>query len=110
MIPLQLAQIGGAEGPSPFGPVIVMGLIFAVFYFLVMRPQQQKEREKESFRAALKKNDEVLAAGGLYGRVVEVKGPVVWLEIAQNVRVRVDRRSIDPLAPRPAKIEEKEQG
>ena len=56
----------------------------------------------------LKKNDEVVAAGGLFGRVVEIKGPVVWLELGQNLRVKVERRSIEPApAPtKPAKAEE----
>jgi preprotein translocase subunit YajC len=91
---LVLAQ-AAAEGPSPFGPILVMGLIFAFFYFLVMRPQQKREREKEAFRSGLKKNDEVVTIGGLYGRVVDLKGSIVWLELAPNVRVRVDRRSIE---------------
>jgi preprotein translocase subunit YajC len=93
---LVLAQMGGADGPSPFGPVMIMVMIFGFFYFLVMRPQQQKEREKESFRAGLKKNDEVATAGGVLGKIIEVKGAIVWLEIAQNVRVRVERRAIEP--------------
>lgn len=105
-----LAQMPGADGPSPFGPVVIMGLIFAFFYFLVMRPQQQKEREKENMRAALKKSDEVVTTGGLYGKVIDVKGPVVMLEIAQNVRVRVERRSIDAMAgSAPPKGEAKEK-
>ena len=55
-----LAQMAGAEGPSAFGPGLMMVAIFAIFYFLVIRPQQKREKEKDDFRAALKRGDEVL--------------------------------------------------
>lgn len=103
-----LAQMAGGDGPSAFAPMLMMVAIFAIFYFLVIRPQQSKEREKENFRGRLKKGDDVIAAGGLYGRVVDIKGSVVSLELAPNIRVRVDRRSIEPVAGRSAKSEEKE--
>jgi preprotein translocase subunit YajC len=105
---LTLAQMTGGDGPSAFGPAVMMMAIFAIFYFLVIRPQQTKEREKDNFRSKLKKGDEVLAAGGLYGRVVDIKGSVISVEIAANVRVRVDRKSIEPLVARAPKAEEKE--
>jgi len=103
-----LAQMGGPEGPSAFGPALMMIAIFAIFYFLVIRPQQKREKEKEDFRGKLKRGDEVIAGGGIYGRVVDLKGPVVWVELAQNVRVKVERRSLEPTAMRPAKTDEKE--
>jgi len=105
---VMLAQLTGGDGPSAFGPALMMMAIFAIFYFLVIRPQQTKEREKDDFRSRLKKGDEVIAAGGLYGRVVDVKGPVIWIELAANLRVRVDRKSIEPIPARPVKTEEKE--
>jgi len=108
MSPLTLAQMVGGDGPSPFLPGLLMLGIIGIFYFIVIRPQQAKEREKDEFRSKLKKGDEVVAVGGLYGRVVDIKGQIVSLELAPNVRVRVERRSIEPLAARPAKAEEKE--
>jgi preprotein translocase subunit YajC len=104
---LVLAQM--ADSPSPFGPIAVMGLIFAFFYFLVMRPQQKKEKERDAFREALKKNDEVVTVGGLHGRVVDLKGPVVWLEIAPNVRVKVQRRAIESPVSAPPRAEAREK-
>ncbi len=94
---LVLAQLAGSDGPSPFGPLLMMSAIFGIFYVLVIRPQQNREREKDDFRAKLKKGDEVLAAGGIFGRVVDIKGPVVTVDVAQNIRIRVERRSIEPL-------------
>jgi preprotein translocase subunit YajC len=105
-----LAQMAGPEGPSAFGPALMMVAIFAIFYFLVIRPQQKREKQKDDFRAALKRGDEVLA-GGIYGRVVDLKGPVVWVELAPNVRVKVERRSLEPVAAvRAPKADEKEGG
>src|SRR5262245_41465904 len=95
---LALAQMTGGGGPSAFRPRVMRMATLAIFYFLVIRPQQTKEREKDDLRSKLKKGDEVLAAGGIYGRVVDIKGSVISVEIATNVRVRVDRKSIEPLA------------
>jgi preprotein translocase subunit YajC len=106
---LILAQMAGPEGPSPFGPMIMMLVIFGIFYVLILRPQQKRDRDKETFRGNLKRNDEVVTSGGLYGRVVDIKGPVVSLEIAPNVRVRVERRSIEAGAGKTAKAEEPEK-
>jgi preprotein translocase subunit YajC len=108
---VMLAQLAGGEGPSPFGPAFLMLAILGIFYVVLIRPQQKREREKEEFRNRLKKGDEVTGAGGLFGRVVEIRGSVVMLEVAPNVRVRVERRTVEPLsAARPAKPDEKEGG
>ena len=89
-----------ASGPHPpplmqFAPLI---LIFAVFYFLLIRPQQQKAKEQRLMLANLKRNDEVITAGGLYGKIVALSEKVVTLEIAPNVKVRVDRAQIAAMA------------
>jgi len=103
-----LAQMmGGGEGPSAFGPMIMMGVIFAIFYLLIFRPQFKQERQKDDFRNKLKKGDEVLAAGGLYGKVADIKGNVVLVDLAPNVRVRAEKKTLEPL-PRPAKSDDKE--
>lgn len=107
---LMLAQMAGPAGPSPFGPMIMMTAIFAIFYALVIRPQQKRDREKVDFRAKLKKGDEVVAAGGILGRVADIKGHIVTVDLAPNIRVRVERRSIEPPPPviKGEKSEEKE--
>jgi preprotein translocase subunit YajC len=92
----------GAAPPQLFSmlPLIMIGI---VFYFLLLRPQQQKAKEHRTLLANLKKNDEVITAGGLYGRVAVLADDVVTLEIAPNVRVRVSRAQISSVvsAPRP---------
>jgi preprotein translocase subunit YajC len=88
------AQAGPAGAPPAlmqFAPLI---LIFVVFYFLLIRPQQQKAKEQRTMLANLKRNDDVITAGGLYGKIMALTDKIVTLEIAPNVRVRVDRQQI----------------
>src|SRR5262249_28315779 len=106
--PLMLAQLAGGDGPSAFGPMLMMGAIFAIFYLLIFRPQFQHDRLKEDFRGKLKKGDEVVAAGGLHGRVSDIKGSIVVVDLAPNVRVRVERKTIEPAPARASKADEKE--
>jgi len=92
------AQAAPGDAPSAliqFAPII---LIFVVMYFLVIRPQQQKARDHRQMLNNLKKNDDVITAGGLYGKIVQLSDRVVTLEIAPNVRVRIDRPQIAAMA------------
>ena len=68
--------------------------MFVVFYFLLIRPQQQKAKEHKLMLANLKKNDQIITSGGLYGRVLTLADDVVTVEIAPNVKVRVSRPQI----------------
>ena len=69
-------------------------LIFVVFYFLLIRPQQKKAKQHQEMLGKLKKNDEVMTSGGIYGKVVTLADNVVTLEVAPNVRIRVSRPQI----------------
>jgi preprotein translocase subunit YajC len=103
------AQGAAGEAPSAllnFAPLI---LIFVVFYFLLIRPQQQKAKEHREMLANLKRNDEVVTSGGLYGKVVAISDRVITLEIAPNVKVRVDRPQIAALAKAGQSDENKEK-
>jgi preprotein translocase subunit YajC len=88
--PLILAQ----AAPDAIMQMVPLVMILAVFYFLLIRPQQQKAKEHDDFVKALKKGEMVVTASGLYGRVVELKDEEVTLEIAPNVRVRYERSKI----------------
>jgi preprotein translocase subunit YajC len=95
----QAAAATSAENPSIAqqlltgpGPILVM--VVAVMYFLVFRPQNQKAQEQRKMLAALKRNDEVVTTGGIVGRIHEVGDKVITLEVAPNVRVRVERSHI----------------
>ncbi len=73
---------------------IMLALIFGIFYFLLIRPQAKEQKEHQSLLASLKAGDRVVTASGLHGKVHLVKDDVVILEVADKVRVTVDKPSI----------------
>jgi preprotein translocase subunit YajC len=109
MISPAWAQAPSGEAPSAVLNFLPLILIFVVFYFLLIRPQQQKAREHRTMLANLKRNDEVITAGGLYGKVLALSDRIVTLEIAPNVKVRVDRPQIAALAKSGPADENKEK-
>jgi len=76
------------------GPGPIMALVVAVMYFLVFRPQNKKAQEQAKLLSSLKRNDEVVTTGGIIGRIVEAGDKVIILEVASNVRIRVERPQI----------------
>ena len=101
---------GGAGGGDMLFSMLPLVLIFVVFYFLLIRPQQQKMKAHRAMVSAVKRGDKVLTAGGIYGSVVKVEeaDDVAVVEIAKDVRVRVARSTISDVmnktaqAPKPA--------
>lgn len=92
---IQAAPGGGAGGASG----ILIGilpwvLIFAIFYLLMIRPQQQRVKQHQAEIAAVKKGDEVVTGGGIRGRVTKVNDEEAEVEIAQGVRIRVIKSTI----------------
>ncbi len=88
--PVFLAQ---AQGQGLIGMVPFLLVIF-IFYFLVIRPQQNDQKNHQTLLASLKKDDRVTTTGGLHGKIVEVKDHLVVLEVADRVRVIIDKPSI----------------
>jgi preprotein translocase subunit YajC len=84
---------GGGQGSSlmTFLPII---FIFVIFYFLLIRPQQKQKKEHQNLLSSLKVGDNVLTAGGIYGRVTGLKDDKVTVEISDKVRVKVNRGHI----------------
>jgi len=89
------ADATAAAGPlanvAQFVPLI---LIFVVFYFLLIRPQQKKAKEHQTYLTNLKKGDKVITGGGIHGQIVGLTETVVTLEIADNVRIKINRSTI----------------
>jgi preprotein translocase subunit YajC len=95
MIDMAYAQAApGAGGPGPLVTILPFILIFVIMYFMVIRPQQKRAREHQNMLSKLKRNDEVMTSGGIYGKVIDLKETVVTLEVAPNVRIRVHRPQI----------------
>ncbi len=84
---------GGTQGGG-FGALIPLVLMFVIFYFLLIRPQQKKQKEHRKMIENLKKGDRVITTGGLYGRVTGITDTVATLEISEKVRVKVARGNI----------------
>ncbi len=80
--------------PNPLSMLLPFAMMFVIFYVLVFRPQQTARRQHQQLLANLKKNDEVVTAGGLFGTVMNVKPEAVTLRIDENVRVEVEKSSI----------------
>ena len=97
---------GGMESLMSLAPLV---LIFVVFYFLLIRPQQKKLKEHKSMLDALRRGDKVVTGGGIVGTIVKVADDEATVEIAETVRVRVLRSTITSVLAKtePAKAEEK---
>lgn len=97
-IPSALAQTAGAAAPSSgfaqFMGIAPLILVFVVFYFLMIRPQQKRVKALQASVAAVKKNDNVVTSGGIVGKVTKVEDLYVEVEIAQNTRVRVVKATL----------------
>ncbi len=88
------AAAGGAGGSAFFVQLFPLLLIFVVFYLFLIRPQQKRAKEHEAKINAVQKNDEVVTAGGLMGKVTRVADEYVEVEIAPNVRVKAVKSTI----------------
>ncbi len=85
---------GGATGASNYTGILMMVGIFVVFYFFMIRPQQKRQKEIKKQRDAMKSGDKVVTSGGIYGKVKEINDTTVLVEIAENVRIKVDKNSV----------------
>lgn len=99
LIPHAYAQGAPAGGGVPFDILFIV-VIFAVFYFLLIRPQQKRAKEHKKMVGALAKGDEVVTGGGLLGRITEVGDSFITVEISRGIEVRVQRTSISALMPK----------
>ena len=88
------AAVGGAGSSAFFVQLFPLLLIFVVFYLFLIRPQQKRAKENEAKISAVQKNDEVVTAGGLMGKVTRVADDYVEVEIAPNVRVKAVKSTI----------------
>ena len=91
---LSQAADGAPQGGFGFSSLIMIVMIIAIFYFFMIAPQQKKQKKINAFRDSLRNGDKVMTAGGIYGRIREVKDNTVILEIADGVRIKIDKNSI----------------
>ncbi|MDW8260181.1 MAG: preprotein translocase subunit YajC [Gammaproteobacteria bacterium] len=102
LIPEAFAQAAG-NAPSTgqmLQPFLLMVVFLVIFYFLLIRPQQKKAKEHQAMLAKLAAGDECVTTGGILGRIVELGEQFVTLEIADNVRIKVQRFQITQIVPK----------
>jgi preprotein translocase subunit YajC len=74
--------------------LLMMLLVFVVMYFLMIRPQQKRQKAMRQFRENLQKGDKIVSSGGIYGTIVELKDNYALVEVDQNVKIRIDKSTI----------------
>ncbi|MHC1704894.1 MAG: preprotein translocase subunit YajC [Tenuifilaceae bacterium] len=79
---------------NPLATFLPLVLIIVVFYFFMIRPQMKRQKELRKFHEALQRGDKVIIAGGVYGKIIEVKDEYVVVEIDENVKVKVVKSTI----------------
>ena len=100
LIPSAYAQAAGGAQPNAFVQLLPLVLIFVVFYFLLIRPQAKRAKEHKAMVAALAVGDEVVTAGGILGKVTETGDQFLTVELAEGVRVKVQRHTVSAVLPK----------
>ena len=94
------AQSAGGAGGGGFESMLLIGAMFAVFYFLMIRPQMKRAKEHKTMVDALQKGDEVVTAGGILGRISKVGEGYLSIEIAPNTEIQVQRGAVQTVLPK----------
>lgn len=94
---LQQSQSAAGTGTGWESFIMIIALI-AIFYFFMIRPQSKKQKEIKKFREGLSVGDKVITAGGIYGKIKDIKETSFLLEISDNVKIRIDKNSVYPSA------------
>ena len=89
-----------AQQSSPFSPLIVMVVFFAIFYFIAIRPQMKRAKEHRAMLGQLARGDEVVTSGGIAGRIVEIGDAFLELEIAQGTTIKLQKSAIGAVLPK----------
>ena len=87
-------QGGEGGGGSLISTLIMFGAIFAIFYFMIIRPQQKRAKEREKLLSNIEKGDKVVILGGVHATIVGIEEKTVLIEIAPNVKIKIERSGI----------------
>lgn len=95
-----MAPQGGEGGGSLISTLIMFGAIFLIFYFMIIRPQQKRAKEKANLLANLEKGDKVVTNGGIYGVISGLEEKTALLQVSDNVKIKIDRSAITTVLPK----------
>lgn len=91
-----LLEAAAGGGSNWTGMLMIVAMI-AIFYFFMIRPQSKKQKELKKQREAMKNGDKVVTAGGIHGKIKEIKESVIVMEVCQGVAIKVDKNSVYPV-------------
>jgi len=74
--------------------LVMFAAIIAIFYFMIIRPQSKRQKERQKMLGAMKKGDKVVTSGGIHGKIVAMEDKTVLVEISDNVKVKVDKSAV----------------
>lgn len=98
-------------GSPAMSNLFMIGMIVVVFYFFMIRPQMKKAKVEKQFKEEIKKGDKIVTIGGVHGKITDVQDKTFTIEIADNVRVKIEKSAISPEATKqyqtPAALPEK---
>ena len=98
---IQTAYAQGAQGQGDTtGFLIMMGLMFAAFYFLLLRPQQKKQKQHQELVSGLQVGDEILTAGGILGKITGVSEHYAVVAISDGTEIKIQKQSISAVVPK----------
>lgn len=97
-----LLQASSSAGGGMSGMIMIV-LMIVIFYFFMIRPQQKKQKELKRQREAMQNGDKVVTAGGIHGKIKEIREQVIIMEVAPGVSLKVDRGSVYPVVEEPVK-------
>ena len=83
-----------ASGMGQYSMIIMIVAMLAIMYFMMIRPQQKKQKEIQQARNAMKNGDKVITAGGIHGRIKEISETTLLIEVADGIRIRVEKSSV----------------
>ena len=95
--PMQFAQAAPQGGGSPLSFWLMMGALFLVMYAIIIHPQRKQQKEQQKMLSALEKGDNVVTSGGIHGRITGVADDILTVEIANNVRVKMNKSAVSAL-------------
>ena len=98
-IPEAMAQTGGSGEPGMIGLLFPV-LLIVIFYFLLIRPQQKRQKEHKAMVESIKKGDEVVTSGGIFGKIAEVGDNFILLEAADNLQLKVQKQAVATVMPK----------
>jgi len=88
-------QTGQNGSGSLVSTLIMFGAIFAIFYFMIIRPQQKRAKEREKLISNLQKGDKVITSSGIYGTIAGIEEKTILVQIADNVKVKFDKSAVN---------------